>query len=105
MQDSPAYLLSSVVDALKGILAKFSPADQAVVSGLLTSELGAPAVPKKRRLPAPSSTTADPRQETKDKSRTRTKISASEAKEATTPGEVEEECNTPGAKPELPLFT
>jgi hypothetical protein len=61
VQDSPAYLLSSVVDALTGILAKFSPADQAVVSGLLTSELGAPAVPKKRRLPAPSSTTADPR--------------------------------------------
>ena len=46
---------------------------------------------KKRRLPAPSSTTAA---ETKGKSRTPTKISAGEAKEATTPGGVEVEGNT-----------
>ena len=54
VQDSPADPLSSVVDAQKGILAKLSPADQAAVSGFLTSELGSPAVSEKRRRPAPS---------------------------------------------------
>ena len=54
VQASQADPLSSVVDALKGILAKLSPADQAAVSGFLTSELGSPAVSEKRRRPAPS---------------------------------------------------
>ena len=104
--DDSLSSITSVVDALKGILAKLSPAAQAAVSAAITSDLGAPAVTKKRGRPekgerdAPSSTTA----KTEAKSRTRTKISGSKVREATTQGEVEEECNTFGGQPALPLI-
>ncbi len=74
---------STRLDALKGILAK---------SGRVKEEEAARTF----------ITTAA---ETKGKSRTPTKISAGEAKEATTPGGVEVEGNTSGAKPKQPLVT